>query len=87
MKNSLSDREYDKFRAGSNDKSSISVSVDAPLNIEPAGVDWDEIVTTFPASNQELFTYKKSAVTVQTVLVTYENSSKNQIISMTRVRF
>lgn len=87
MKNNLKDREFDKFRDAPNDKSSISVSVDAPLTVEPSGVDWDEITTTFPATNQELYTYKKNSVTVQTVLVTYENGSKSVILSMVRTRF
>lgn len=87
MKNNLKDREFEKFRDAPNDKSSISVSVDAPLTVEPSGVDWDEITTTFPATNQELYTYKKNTVTVQTVLVTYENGTKSVILSMTRTRF
>lgn len=87
MKNNLKDREFDKFREAPNDKSSISISTDAPLTVEPSGVDWDEITTTFPATNQELYTYKKNSVTVQTVLVTYENGGKSVILSMTRTRF
>lgn len=87
MKNNLKDREFDKFREAPNDKSSISISTDAPLTVEPSGVDWDEITTTFPATNQELYTYKKNTVTVQTVLVTYENGSKTVILSMVRTRF
>lgn len=87
MKNNLKDREFDKFREAPNDKSSISISTDAPLTVEPSGVDWDEITTTFPATNQELYTYKKNTVTVQTVLVTYENGGKSVILSMTRTRF
>lgn len=87
MKNNLKDREFDKFRDAPNDKSSISVSVDTPLTVEPSGVNWDEINTTFPATNQELYTYKKNSVTVQTVLVTYENGSKSVIINMVRTRY
>lgn len=87
MKNNLKDREFDKFREAPNDKSSISISTDAPLTVEPSGVNWDEINTTFPATNQELYTYKKNSVTVQTVLVTYENGSKSVIINMVRTRY
>ena len=87
MKNNLKDREFDKFREAPNDKSSISISTDAPLTVEPSGVNWDEINTTFPATNQELYTYKKNSVTVQTVLVTYENGSKSVILNMVRTRF
>jgi hypothetical protein len=87
MKSNLNDREFDKFRDAPNDKSSVSVSADAALPIESAGVDWDEIITTFPANQQELYTYKKNSVTVQTVLVTYQNGDKKTILNMTRTRF
>jgi hypothetical protein len=87
MKSNLNDREFDKFREAPNDKSSVSVSVDAALPIESAGVDWDEIITTFPSNTQELYTYKKSTSTVQTVLVTYQNGDKKTILNMTRTRF
>jgi hypothetical protein len=86
MKSNLSDREFDKFREAPNDKSSVSVSVDTALPVESAGVDWDEIVTTFPSNHQELFTYKKNSVTLQTVLVTYTNDKKT-ILTMTRTRY
>ena len=87
MKNNLKDREFDKFREAPNDKSSISISTDIPLTVETSGVNWDEINTTFPATNQELYTYKKNSVTVQTVLVTYENGSKSVILNMVRTRY
>ncbi len=86
MKNSIQDRQYDSFRPAENDKSSVSISVDTALPVESAGVDWDEIITTFPSNHQELFTYKKNSVTLQTVLVTYTNDKKT-ILTMTRTRF
>jgi hypothetical protein len=87
MKSSLKDREFDKFRPAPNDKSSISVTADTPIPVDSSGVYWDEITTTFPSSTQELFTYKKDAVIVQTVLVTYQATDKKTIISMVRERF
>ena len=49
-------------------------------------VFWDEIATTFPASNQELYTYKNNSVAVQEVLVTYVDSTKKQIVSVQKTR-
>jgi hypothetical protein len=49
-------------------------------------IEWDEISTTFPNSNVELYTYKKNAVPVQTVLVTYENATKKTILSLVKTR-
>jgi len=87
MKSNLNDREFDKFREAANGKTSVSVSADSALPIESAGVDWDEIITTFPSVQQELYTYKKNSVTVQTVLVTYQNGDKKTITNMIRTRF
>jgi len=49
-------------------------------------VEWDEISTTFPNSNAELYTYKKNSTPVQTVLVTYENATKKTILSLVKTR-
>lgn len=49
-------------------------------------VSWDEIATTFPTDNQELYTYKKNAVSVQETLVTYADSTRKQIVSIQKTR-
>ena len=56
------------------------------IPVETAGVDWDLLETTFPSPTTDLFTYKKDSITLQTVLVTYTNSSKNVIISISKTR-
>ena len=84
---SLKDNEANKFRNGPNGKPSISVTVDEPLPVQTAGVEWDEIVTTFPDTHQDLFTYKKNSSTVQTVLVTYESISKKTVLHVLKTRF
>jgi hypothetical protein len=56
----------------------------------PAGSDdvsWDEISTTFPEANKDLYTYKKNSQTVQETLVTYADSTKKQIVSVQKTRF
>lgn len=49
-------------------------------------VSWDEIATTFPAANQELYTYKNNSVAVQETLVTYADSTRKQIVSIQKTR-
>ena len=49
--------------------------------------DWDDFITSFPATNKELHTYKKNSVTVQEILVTYENAQKKQITRIQKTRF
>jgi hypothetical protein len=87
MKTTLPDREFAKFRDGKTGDA-VAVTFDGEaIPIEPSGVEWDEIVTTFPSTTQELYTYKKNNVTVQTVLVTYQNTDKKSIILMQKTRF
>jgi hypothetical protein len=84
---SQQDREYQKFRAGSDGGSAVAVVPDGgTLNVETAGVQWDEIVTTFPSSHIEVFTYKLAGVVVQVITVTYESSTKKVPISVLKVR-
>ncbi len=57
-------------------ENNLANSVTSKISQEP---DWDDFIVTFPTSSSELHTYKKNNVTVQTVLVTYENSSRSTI--------
>lgn len=84
---SQQDREYGKFREGEDGKPAIAIMpAGDSLNVETAGVQWDEIVTTFPSANIDVFTYKLAGVTVQTVTVTYESASKKTPLSVVKVR-
>ena len=49
--------------------------------------DWDDMQTTNPSNVSDLHTYKKNGVIVQTVLITYKNSSKAEILRMQKTRF
>lgn len=49
-------------------------------------VIWDEISTTFPAINQDLYTYKNNSIAVQETLVTYTDSTKKQIVTVQKTR-
>jgi hypothetical protein len=48
--------------------------------------DWDLMTSSFPSSVTELQTYRKNGITVQTILITYTNSSKNFISSIQKTR-
>jgi hypothetical protein len=86
---SLKDNEANKFRIGKDGKPAIGITVEQsdPIPVQTAGVEWDEIITTFPTTNQDLFTYKRNTNIVQTVLVTYESSSKKTILHVLKTRF
>jgi hypothetical protein len=56
------------------------------LNEVSNDAEWDAITTTFPSSTSELYTYTLSGDTVQTVLVTYQDTTKQQIISVQKSR-
>jgi len=87
MKSTLLDREFNKFRDGGNGEA-VAVTYDgtSPMPVDTSGVDWDEIVTTFPSDYQELYTYKKGSVTVQTVFVEYEANNKKNIVYINKTR-
>lgn len=85
---SVKDNEANKFITGKSGKPTVRVAYDglAPLPVETSGVEWDEIVTTFPTDIQDLFTYKLNSITVQTVLVTYDSASKKTILQIQKTR-
>lgn len=86
MKSTIQDREFSKFRDGETGDAVAFVFDQEVLPVETAGVDWDLLETSFPSPATDLFTYKKNTITVQTVLVTYLNSSKNVILSISKTR-
>lgn len=81
LSSGIKDREYNKF-----DEVNGKTVVRTHTTIEGEAV-WDEIVTTFPSSTTDLFTYKKNSSVVQTVLVTYQDVSKKVIINITKTSF
>lgn len=64
-------------------EANIAPSVTSRISIEP---DWDDFLVTFPSSTQELHTYKRNNVTVQTVLTTYTSAAKSQISRIQKTR-
>lgn len=47
---------------------------------------WDSMLVSYPSTSQDLFTYKRKSATVMTVLVTYSNPTKKDIISISKTR-
>lgn len=64
-------------------ETNIAPSVTSKISTEP---DWDDFLVTFPSSTQELHTYKRNNVTVQTVLTTYTSAAKTQISRIQKTR-
>jgi len=48
------------------------------------GVNYDQILATYPDPTTEVYTYKLALVTVATVTVIYTDSSKANLLSVTR---
>lgn len=64
-------------------EANIAPSITSKISTEP---DWDDFLVTFPSSTQELHTYKRNNVTVQTVLTTYTSAAKSQISRIQKTR-
>jgi hypothetical protein len=65
----------------------VVVSNTQSIPVTTLGVVWDKLEVTFPQENQDLFTYILQSSTVLTVLVTYANNSKKQIIGIDKEFF
>jgi hypothetical protein len=68
-------------------QSAFLESIEENVKKQADQINWDEIVTTFPASNAELYTYKLNNVVVRTITVIYENDSKKTILSVQKTSF
>lgn len=64
-------------------EASYMAGIENRISIDP---DWDDLVTSFPSSNQDLHTYKRNGSTVMTVLVTYTGPSKQNIVRIQKSR-
>lgn len=62
-------------------------SIEESVKKQAEQVNWDEIITTFPATNAELYTYKLNSVVVKTVTVIYENDTKKTILSIQKTSY
>lgn len=61
----------------------IAPTITSKISTEP---DWDDFIVTLPSNTQELHTYKRNDVTVQTVLTTYTSAAKTQILRIQKTR-
>jgi hypothetical protein len=64
-------------------EANLAGNVTSKISVSP---DWDDFLVSFPTNITELHTYKANGVTVQTVLVTYVNASKNTILRVQKTR-
>jgi hypothetical protein len=76
---SRDDREFESYRDTPRGfaKSVVNVSE----------VIWNKIETTFPTSTQDLYSYFYDTTLVMTILVTYANTSKKDIVTVLKTRF
>lgn len=83
MKDSLRDRENDRFR-DANGLSKVAVTIEGDTGLLE-GVSYDEIQATYPTPSTELYTYKLASATVAQIQVSYTNSSKHTLASVIRL--
>lgn len=68
-------------------QSSFLESIEENVKEQTKQIIWDELVTTFPANNVELYTYKLNNTVVRTVTVIYENQNKKTILSIQKMSY
>lgn len=78
---SIEDREYKKFAEVS---SEVAVRVTGILGSGLAPVTYDRVDVAYPTSATEVYTFKLSNVSVGVVTVTYEDDSKENLLSAVR---
>jgi len=82
VKDSIRDREFDKFRGSANDLSKVAVSIEGDTGLIE-GISYDDIQVTYPTNETEVYSYYKSTVLQAQIEVTYTNISK---LELSRVR-
>jgi hypothetical protein len=83
LKDSLRDREQDKFRA-SGEESKVAVTLEGDTGLLE-GIQYDDIQATYPTTSSERYAYYLSGVLQVTIEVTYTNSSKNVFLRARRI--
>jgi len=82
----VKEMEAKNFRDAGNGKTSRGVSVENKtensIPVSTLGKVWDSLQISFPSNNQDFFQYYYKGELVLNILVTYENQSKKQIISI-----
>ena len=76
---SIKDREYAKFRQGSDGGTSVSVTMDGDVGLLQ-GISYDDIQAEFPSSTVTLYKYYLNLNLVATIEVTFTDSSHCDVI-------
>lgn len=83
LKIAFEELERARLKKGYNNKIEVRVGNEStnPL-ITTDSVFWDKLTKTEPSLTQDLWTYRRGGTIVMQVLVTYQNSAKNNIIDI-----
>lgn len=84
MKSTVFDREYDKFRPASNDKSKVAVTLEGDSGLLE-GISYDDIQAEFPTSLITNYKYYLNGVLQTTVEVTFTNAAHDDVLRARRV--
>lgn len=87
----VKEMEKGNFRDAGDRKTKRAVEIEnspsSPIPVSTLGVSWDSLQVQFPANNQDLWKYYKNSTQVLEILVTYEDSTKRQIVGIQREVF
>jgi squalene cyclase len=68
-------------------QSTFLESIEENLKKQTDQINWDQLITTFPAPNVDFYTYKLNDTVVRTVKVIYENNAKKTILLIEKTSF
>lgn len=84
MKNTVQDREFDKFRSADNDKSKVAVTLEGDTGLLQ-GITYDDIQAEFPSSTITNYKYYSSSVLVATIEVTFTDSAHSDVLRARKI--
>ena len=84
MKNTVQDREFDKFRSADNDKSKVAVTLEGDTGLLQ-GITYDDIQAEFPSSTITNYKYYSSSVLVATIEVTFMDSAHSDVLRARKI--
>lgn len=84
MKDSVRDREFDKFRSSENNLSKVAVTMEGDSGLLQ-GIEYNDIQVTYPTNETELYSYYLGATLKAQIEVTYTNLSKQDLLRVRRL--
>lgn len=84
MKETVKDREQDKFRPGQDGLSKVAVTLEGDSGLLQ-GITYDDIQAEFPSSTITNYKYYSSSVLVATIEVTFTDSAHSDVLRARKI--